>query len=155
MLPDIQTANGRFVHLGRKDRVPQAVRDAIEAAEAETAQNTGQVVCLGIDYGAEDQELRAMEKLLAIELPKGTEIAPELLKRLNDTHLADGTNIPPIDLVFRTSGQQRLSGLPNADYAELCTIAACLPDATIGDFVNGLVNYSGRERRFGGNCATK
>lgn len=150
VLPEIQTANGRFVHLGRKDRLPDGLKNALETAERETEKNSGQVVCLGIDYGTEDQEIRAMQKLLDLHLSLGTVITPKLRKGLLDTHLSDGTNISSIDLVFRTSGQQRMSGLPNSDYSEFYSIAANLPDAKIEDFIGGLIEFSKRERNFGG-----
>lgn len=150
-LLEIKDNNGRFVHLGRKDRISKAVTDAIEIAETETAGNTGQTVCLAIDYGSEDQELRVMQKLVDLQLTKDTVVTPKMLGDLRDTHLRDGTDIPPIDLVFRTSGQQRLSGLPNAEYAEFYSIAAYLPDASTADFVEGLITYANRDRRFGGN----
>jgi undecaprenyl diphosphate synthase len=158
ILDEVKRNNGRVVHLGRKDRISRLfpeVRAVLDTAEIETATNTGQVVCLGIDYGAQDQELRAMQKLLALKLPKGTPITPELLKRLSDTHLKDGTDIPPIDLIFRPGGDQRTSGLPNAEYAEFYSIIPPLPATTALDYVLGLVNYSKRPRSFGGDCAVK
>ena len=150
-LPEVKADNGRFVHLGRKDRITPQVRQALAAAESETAGNTGQTVCLAIDYGSEDQEVRVMQRLVDLGLAKGTLVTPAMLKDLRDTHLNDGTDIPPIDLVFRTSGQQRLSGLPNAEYAEFYPITSTLPSATTADFVKGLSVYAQTDRRFGGN----
>lgn len=151
-LEEIKASNGRFVHLGRKDRIPEELRRVIENAEAETASNAGQVVCLGLDWGGQDQELRVMERF-AREFPAGTTPTPEILRQLSDTHLADGTDIPEIDLVYRTGAEQRTSGIPNADYAEFYPIFVPLPSATTTDFVYGLVSYAGRQRRFGGDCA--
>jgi undecaprenyl diphosphate synthase len=148
ILPDVKAANGRVVHLGRRDRVSPEARVVLEAAETETAGNAGQVVCLGIDWGGQDQQLRVMERF-AREYPQGTIPTPEILRQLSDTHLTDGTDIPEIDLVFRTGGDQRTSDIPNARCAEFYSIGANLPDATTTDFVMGLVSYSKRERRHG------
>lgn len=158
---EIHANNGRLIHLGRKDRIPAELRRVLGEAEAATEKNTGQTVCLAIDYGSEDQEVRVLQKALAMtvaeELPPG--IADDeaeiegLRKGLLDTKLNDRTDIPPIDLIFRTGGERRVSGLPNADYAEICIIEVPLPDATIADFVMGLVNYSTRNRRFGGDAS--
>lgn len=154
-LQEIKDDNGRFVHLGRKDRVTPQVRDALIAAETETANNTGQTICLAIDYGSEDQELRVMQKVLDLQLPPGTIVTPGLRKQLLDTRLNDGSEIPPIDLVFRTSGQHRLSGLPNAEYAEFYPIINTLPSATTADFVEGLFVYAATPRSFGGDSASR
>ncbi|KKS11121.1 MAG: Isoprenyl transferase, partial [Parcubacteria group bacterium GW2011_GWB1_41_5] len=66
--------------------------------------------------------------------------------------LRDGNGeIPPADLVIRTSGEQRLSGLGwLGDYAEFYVIKKLLPDADTQDFIQGILEYSKRERRFGG-----
>ncbi len=149
-LPEIHEAGGRFVHLGRKDRIPEELRSVIEAAESETAQNTGQVVALGIDYGGQDQQLRIMQRF-AEEYPMGTPATPDILRQLSDTYLADGTEIPPVDLIFRTGGERRISGLPNSDYAQIHFISSPLPSAKTIDFVYGLIGYSTTTRTFGGN----
>jgi undecaprenyl diphosphate synthase len=160
VLPEVKAANGRIIHLGRKDRLPWTVSLAIERAERETAENTGQTVCLAIDYGNDDQETRVLQKVLRKvvldEVPvmiwQDEEAVTALRKKLLDT---GEHNIPPIDLAFRTGGEQRTSGLPNAAYAEWYTIKAYLPDATVADFVHGIIDYADRDRRFGGNSPTK
>ncbi|MGA2968035.1 MAG: polyprenyl diphosphate synthase, partial [Candidatus Levyibacteriota bacterium] len=163
VLPEIQANNGRVIHLGRTDRIPAEVRRVLGEMEAATEKNTGQTVCLAIDYGSEDQETRVLQKALRMaaagELPPGIEAdeaeVESLRKSLLDTRLDDGTDIPPIDLIFRTGGEQRDSGIPNAAYAEFYFIQAYLPNAKIDDFVTGIANYAFRERRFGGNAARK
>lgn len=149
LLPEVQEANGRFVHLGRKDRIPEKLSIAIGKAEQETARNTGQFICVGIDYGEEDQETRMMQKTIDT-LPKGTIITPKIRRQLLDTYLPDGEEIPPIDLVFRTSGELRTSGLPNCEYAEFYSIKETLPDLSLDHVVAGLLDFAKRERRFGG-----
>lgn len=149
LLPELKEVNGRFVHLGRKDRIPEKLRESIEKAEGETKNNQGQFICVCIDYGEDDQEIRMMQKALDT-LPKGTEITPEIRKKLLDTYLADGTEIPPIDLVLRTSGELRMSGLPNSEYAEFYSIKEPLPELSLGHIVEALIDYTKRERRFGG-----
>jgi undecaprenyl diphosphate synthase len=149
LLPELQEANGRFVHLGRKDRIPEKLKIAIEKAEQETARNSGQFICVGIDYGAQDQETRVIQKAIDT-LSKGTVITPEIRRKLLDTYLADGEEIPPIDLVFRTSGELRLSGLPNCEYAEFFSIKEPLPALSLDHIIDGLTSYGQRERRFGG-----
>lgn len=149
LLPEVQETNGRFVHLGRKDRIPEKLRIALAKAEEETAHNPGQFICVGIDYGEDDQEIRMMQKAIDT-LPKGTAITPEIRRKFLDTYLSDGTEIPPIDLVLRTSGELRMSGLPNTEYAEFYSIKEPLPELSLDHVVDALIDYACRERRFGG-----
>jgi len=149
LLLEVKDANGRFVHLGRKDRIPEKLRLALEKAEEETKNNAGQLICVGIDYGEDDQEIRMIQKALDT-LPKGTPITPEIRKKLLDTYLSDGTEIPPIDLVLRTSGELRMSRLPNSEYAEFYSIPEPLPELSLDHVVDALIEFTKRDRRFGG-----
>lgn len=143
--------NTRFVHLGRKDRIPEELRSAIEEAEDLTMKNTGQTVCVAIDFGGRDQELRILKKVVRAvnlgEIKDESAIDEKYADSLRD---ADGL-IPPADLLIRSSGEQRTSdiGWLNGAQTELFIHEKLFPELTTGDIVDALLNFSKRQRRFG------
>jgi undecaprenyl diphosphate synthase len=145
-LTEIKKRNGRFVHLGRKDRIPSFLLKTIEKTEGETKQNTKQIVCIAIDFGGQDEEIRVMEKARAI--PQNTPMTAELLWSLRD---GKGV-ITPADLLIRTSGEIRTSdvGWLNGAPTELYFLDKYFPDITTEDVIAAIVDFSKRERRFGG-----
>ena len=104
-LGKIKKRNGRFIHLGRKDRLPKSVIDIFQKAEEETKTNTGQIVCVAIDFGGEDQNIRMVEN--ARKLTEKIPTTPELLWELRD---GQGL-IQSADLLIRTSGEKRTSDI--------------------------------------------
>lgn len=145
-LDELNKNNVRFMHLGRKDRIPKDLLKVLTSAEDETVANTGQVLSLAIDFGGEDQMLRMMEK--ARQLPSDVLLTPELAKSLRDGR----GFVPSADLIIRTSGEQRLSdvGWINGAQTEIHVTNKMLPDITTKDIVGAIINYSEREKRLGG-----
>jgi len=135
----------RFIQLGRKDRIPVSLKNILSAVEKDTQKGKNGFFCIAIDFGGDDQELRMMEK--ARKLPKNINLNSDTIKKLRD---GDG-KIPPADLIIRTSGEQRISNLGwLAENAEFYSIKRLLPDTNTKDFVEGIIEYSKRDRRFGG-----
>ncbi len=142
--PDLLKNKSRFIHIGRKDRIPLNLKDTIRKVEDMTKNNKGKILCIAIDFGGEDQELRIMQGIR--KLSKNIKITHDLLKKLRDGQ----GEIPPADLIIRTSGEQRTSdiGWLNQN-SEFYSISKLLPDTTIEDFAKAIIDYSKRERRFG------
>lgn len=88
--------NCRFVHIGRKDRLPKKLLKKIENAEKITQENDGQILCLALDFGGEDQLIRMFEQAARIK-PKT--IDSDFINNLKDS----GGLIPSADLIIRTS----------------------------------------------------
>ena len=145
IVPDLIKNKSKFIHLGRKDRIPLSLQNTIKKAEKVSRNNKGKILCLAIDFGGGDQELRIMQAIQ--KLPKNTNITPELVQELRDGQ----GEIPPADLIIRTSGENRTSdiGWLGAN-AEFYSIPKLLPDAKMEDFAKAIIDYSKRERRFGG-----
>lgn len=144
MVPDAMERNGRIIHIGRKDRIPAYLREHLERAEKETEKNTGTVFSLAVDYAGADQELRIYKRLME---DKVKEITPELIVKYRD---ANGI-VPPADLVVRTSGEKRTSDLGwLSTNSELYFIEKLLPNSGSKDIVEAIIDFSKRERRFGG-----
>lgn len=148
IVPDLEKNKSKFIHLGRKDRIPFPLQVAIQKAEKATRNNKGKILCLAIDFGGEDQEIRIMQAIR--DLPKNIDINSELVKKLRDGQ----GEIPSADLIIRTSGENRTSDIGwLGTNSEFYSISKLLPDATIEDFAKAIIDYSNRERRFGARPA--
>lgn len=141
---DLMKNNSKFIHLGRKDRIPFSLQVAIKNAEKISRNNRGKILCLAIDFGGEDQEIRIMQAIR--NLPKNVDINSDLVKSLRDGQ----GKIFPADLIIRTSGENRTSDIGwLGTNSEFYSISKLLPDATMEDFAKAIADYSNRERRFG------
>jgi undecaprenyl diphosphate synthase len=137
--------NIRIIFIGTEKGLSKRIRDDIKAGEKKTANNTGGTLVLCLNYGGQQELTDAFASLIR----SGTtadEITPELISQ----HLYD-PSIPPLDLIIRTSGEQRLSGfmLWSAAYAELKFVLKYWPAFTVADLEDALRDYAGRRRRFG------
>jgi len=148
---DMQRDGVRFVHLGRKDRLPKFLLDKIAEIEEKTKNNTKHVFNVGLDYNGWDEFVRVTQKIVS----EG--IAPEKIDRkMIDAHMdTAGQPYPYIDLYIRTSGEQRTSGFMmwQADYAEFYWEPNYFPAFTPELLREAIIDYSRRRRRFGGNDA--
>ena len=135
----------RFVHLGRKDRIPKFLRDTLEDAVEKTADNNNFVVNIALDYGGRDEIVRAVNKIINNGYGSKSITEAEFVKHL------DTNGQPPPDLIIRTSGEKRLSGIMpwQAAYAELYFEKVHLPDFTAKHLKKAILDYSSRQRRFG------
>lgn len=142
---ELMKNNARVIHLGRKDRIPESLRITIEDAESKTAKNSGQTVCLAIDFGGKDQERRMLEA--ARRIPPGVSLTDELIEQLRD---GKGL-IPPADLLVRPS-ERRTSdiGWLNGAQTELYFIdKKFFPEISTDDIVDAICYFSTRQRRLG------
>lgn len=141
--------NVRMRIIGNRCRAAPDILDMIEDGEARTAAGTGLNLTFAFDYGAQE-EIAAATRAMAEAALRGeldpSAITPEFLT----THLSTyGT--PDPDLVIRTGGERRLSNflLWQSAYAELVFLDTLWPDFSRDEFVEALIAYSRRERRFG------
>lgn len=142
---ELMENNSRFIHLGRKDRLPEGLVKKIKEVEEITSKNTGQIICAALDFGGEDQMIRIINK--AKDLDKDVEITPELLHSLRD---GNGV-IPSADLIIRTS-EIRTSdvGWLNGKNTVLYFLPnKFFPEINVGDIVNGIEFFDKTERREG------
>jgi undecaprenyl diphosphate synthase len=133
----------RLSVIGRRDRLPDGLSDAIGRAEAATASGDVLHLRVAVDYSARDAILKAAAKAAGIgNLTR--EIFSELVT--GESELRD------VDLVIRTSGEKRLSDflLWESAYAELHFTERMWPDFEAQDLAEALTSFHRRERRFGG-----
>lgn len=135
----------KVVVIGQRDKLHKAVIKTIEQVEAKTKNNTKGTLVLCLNYGGQQEIVDTVKKLLEQGL-KEDEINIESFSQ----NIYEPT-IPPIDLIIRTSGEQRLSGfmLWRAAYSELKFVDKYWPDFTEQDLDDALADYSARQRRFG------
>jgi undecaprenyl diphosphate synthase len=138
----------RLSVVGRTDRLPARVQAAVEAAETATRAGTRMHLRLAIDYSSRDSILAAVDRLRRIE----GEIDRSCLQQAIGEVTGCPEGSPDVDLLIRTSGEQRLSDflLWECAYAELVFSPVLWPDFTGDDLSDCLEVYRGRERRFGG-----
>ncbi len=138
--------NARVRVLGLRDQLKPKMIKAIESAEYITSGNTGGELLLCLNYGGHQEIAEACKKIVQSGI-KTEDITPELLEQ--NMYAPD---VPPCDLIVRTSGEQRLSGfmLWRAAYSELLFMDKYWPDMTKEDVTFILEEYEKRNRRFGG-----
>lgn len=139
----------RFIHLGREDRFPKDLIAFMRQVEDETKNNTKHVFNAALDYGGHDEILRAVKKIVEDKIP-----SKKIDENLFASYLDTGDQpYPYVDLLIRTSGEQRTSGfMPwQMAYAEIYWELDHLPDFNSEKLTNILLDYSRRRRRFGGN----
>lgn len=141
-LDEFAADNVRLKIIGDYKALPADVVELIEDALARTARNTGSTLAVALNYGAQDEIARAARK--AAE--KGA-VTPETIAAELDT-----ADLPPLDLLIRTSGEVRLSNflLWQAAYAELWFTDVLWPDFTPAHLEEALDAFAQRERRYGG-----
>lgn len=137
--------NIKVIFLGREEGLDDGIIKAMRSAQKKTANNTGGTLALCLNYGGQNEIADALSSLIRNGV-KADEVTPELISR----HLY-GPSLPPLDLVIRTSGEQRLSGfmLWSAAYAEIKFVIKNWPAFTVQDLEAALLDYAGRHRRFG------
>ncbi len=116
----------------------------IDGALARTAANTGSTLVIGLNYGSQDEIVRAARKLAGRD---PAEIDAAAVEAALDT-----ADLPPVDLLIRTSGEHRLSNfmLWQAAYAELLFVDTLWPDFGADALADAVAAFHRRERRFGG-----
>lgn len=132
--------NLRVLWVGRRTKVSDDVRERLEDIIERTKNNDALTVQLCLDYGGREEILEAVNK--AVE--QGEEQDVESFSSLLQS--------PDVDLIIRTSGEQRLSGfLPwQSTYAELYFFQKHFPDFGPEDLAQAVNDFSSRNRRFGG-----
>lgn len=140
---ELNENNIKIVFSGRKDPVSDKVYDCLKEVENRTKNNTGGVLNVCFNYGSRSEIVDTCKKLIDNNL----EITEESINK----NLYQ--NLPDLDLIIRTSGEQRLSNfmLWQGCYAELYFTKVYFPDFDNSEFDKALDDYYKRVRRFGGN----
>jgi undecaprenyl diphosphate synthase len=140
-LPEFIANNVRLKIIGDYKALDADIVAMLEDALARTAGGT-RTLAVALNYGSQQEIARAAATAAA----KG-EVTPETISAELDT-----AALPPLDLLIRTSGEERLSNflLWQAAYAELWFTEVLWPDFAVAHLEQALAEFAGRERRFGG-----
>jgi undecaprenyl diphosphate synthase len=141
--------NVRVRMIGRRDRLPVALREAFVLLETRTASATGMTLNLAVDYGART-ELCAAVRNLAVEVAAGR-LDPEAIDEDAIAGRLSTAGLPDPDLLIRTGGDLRLSNflLYQCAYTELWSTSVPWPQFDARAFAGALASYAQRQRRFG------
>jgi undecaprenyl diphosphate synthase len=194
-MPLIQRNNIRMRFLGRPDELPDAVRRDSQEATAATANNTGMVLSIALNYGGRAELVDAMNAILtARQQGSSTNQSPQMASSERSNALASGllgvkahianetsdfnennflrenararygpiteeeiarhlytAELPDPDLLIRTSGEMRVSNflLWQIAYAEIFVTETLWPDFSRARFLESLIDFQKRERRYG------
>ncbi|OQC11203.1 MAG: Ditrans,polycis-undecaprenyl-diphosphate synthase ((2E,6E)-farnesyl-diphosphate specific) [Tenericutes bacterium ADurb.Bin087] len=147
VLKKVHKNNIKIVTSGDLSRLPTSTQEAINYAKDDTKHNTGTTLNICINYGGKDEIVRAVKKLVADKSINVEQLTPETFENYLDTK-----DMPPVDLLVRTSGEMRLSNymLWQLAYAEFIFTPTYWPDYSEECLVRDLEEYAKRTRRFGG-----
>jgi undecaprenyl diphosphate synthase len=146
-LPRWRATGTRISVIGRRDRLGYALLEAVEDAEAETAEGSGLHLRIALDYSGRNSILQAARQLQKKCLGPTREMFAQLLGEITNS----GGPSPDVDLLIRTGGEKRLSDfmLWECAYAEMIFTDQMWPDFEAVDLEAALQEFHGRDRRFG------
>ena len=141
--------NIRLQSIGEVNDLPTPVKDELNYVIIKTKNNTGMVLTLAINYGGKEELTEAM-KTIAFKV-KNSIISPEKVDQSTINQHLYTRDLPAVDLLIRTSGEERISNflLWHIAYAELYFTDTLWPDFKKEDLHKAIVDYAKRERRFG------
>ncbi|MBZ5641390.1 MAG: isoprenyl transferase [Acidobacteriia bacterium] len=149
-LPVIQRNNIRLLIIGRPDQLPEAVRNDVERAMAQTASNTGMKLAVALNYGGRAELVDAFNRIL--DQARQTGLADALVDEETISQNLYTAGLPDPDLLIRTSGEMRVSNflLWQIAYAEIYVTETLWPDFTRAQLYEALLDFQKRDRRYGG-----
>ncbi|NLY08969.1 MAG: isoprenyl transferase [Tissierellia bacterium] len=145
-LEEIYKNNVKINVFGNMNDFSDNVQNALTRAMERTQENDGMVLNLALNYGGQQEIVRACKKIVEQGI-SADEISSKVFK---DNLYSQGQ--PDLDLIMRPSGEQRLSNfmLFQAAYSEFYFTDVLWPDFTEDEFYKAIIEYQGRSRRFGG-----
>lgn len=148
-LNDLHKQGIRLRVIGDRKRLASDIVDLIESAEAQTVQNTMMTLVIAISYGAHQEIVEAVQSI-AKDVESGSLTPDQISAQTIEQRLYTG-DIPPPDLIIRTSGEQRLSNflLWQAAYSEFMFVDTLWPSFGHDDLCAAIAEYHRRDRRYG------
>jgi len=139
----------RLLAIGDRSRLPANVRTILEKVIELTRENQRMTVILALSYSGRDEIVR-MAKELALQAFEG-KIAPQMIDEQMVAAQLDTCGVPDPDLLIRTSGEMRISNfyLWQLAYSELYMTPTLWPDFREREYLEALLDYQRRRRRFG------
>ena len=142
--------NVQIRYIGHLEMAPLETRNIIEEAVHQTSHNNGLILTFAFIYGGRDEIVEAT-KMICEQYKNGDITLEDITEDYFESHLMT-KDLPPVDLMVRSSGEYRLSNflLWQLAYAEFVFDDTLWPDFDEERLHHAIAIYQGRERRFGG-----
>jgi undecaprenyl diphosphate synthase len=149
-MPDLMEQRVRVRVIGRLDEMPARTAEAFRDAMADTAGNDVLDLIIALNYGGR-AEIADAARSIATDIASGTLEVGDVDEEAVAARLYTA-GVPDPELLVRTSGEMRLSNflLWQIAYSEIVVVDTLWPDFGRDDLLEAVVEYQGRERRFGG-----
>ncbi|MEA5002066.1 MAG: isoprenyl transferase [Christensenella sp.] len=149
-LDEMHERNVIFNTIGDITKLPKEVIAVLENAKVKTKNNTGMTLNIALNYGSRTEIAEAVRKI-AQEAKDGCVAVEDIDTQTISDHL-ETAGQPDPDLMIRTSGEERLSNylLYQLAYAEFYFTPVYWPDFDEAEYEKALIEYQGRQRRYGG-----
>lgn len=147
-LSELMEKNIRIQMIGEMEGIPADTAEVFRKAIEKTSVNTGMILCFAMNYGGQQEIVRAVNHIIADVKDNKIESVDEQ----SFTNYLYTSKYPPLDAIIRTSGEYRISNflLYQLAYSELLFIDVPWPEFTPKIFRNCLNELAKRNRRFGG-----
>lgn len=147
-MSDIMKYNIKIELIGLQGRIPESTKKVFDRAIEKSSTNTGMTLAIAMDYGGRSEIVEAIKAYTqeVLQQKRNNDLdESEFLKYLQTARY------PEVDLLIRTSGEQRISNflLYQLAYSELMFIDKAWPELTGEDLQHCLNEYASRQRRFG------
>lgn len=145
-VPELTERGARLRFVGRRERLPQDVRDAAHEAENLTKSNDKLDVYVALNYGGRGEIVDAARRMMRDGLD------PDEVDETTFARYLYAPEVPEVDLVIRTSGELRVSNflLWQIAYAEFYVTETLWPDFSPEEFRRAIASFAARQRRRGG-----
>ena len=148
--PELMENNIRMKIIGNENELPEELQEKVREVQEMTKNNTRMTLTIALNYGAQD-EIKQAVQAIAADVARGFLRPGEITESVIESHLMTA-GLPPLDLLIRTSGEERLSNfmLWQLAYSELYFTKTAWPDFKEPELLEALMHYQKRNRRFGG-----
>ncbi|WP_185877840.1 polyprenyl diphosphate synthase [Blattabacterium cuenoti] len=145
----IHKRNIRIIIIGELSKFSEKIKNDLVFFMKKTKNNKSGTLTLALSYSAKEEIIRAT-KNIAKKIHSGESKIKDIDYNFFQNHLYT-KNFPDVDLIIRTSGEKRISNflLWQSAYAELYFTDTLWPDFRKKDFIEAIINYQKRKRRFG------
>lgn len=149
-LKTVHKNNIRFQAIGKIEGLDEDIQKRIAEAEKKTAENTGTVLNVALNYGGRSEIVEACRKAFKNFCSNGRPIEEFDEKDFEENLYTKG--LPEVDLMIRTSGEMRISNflLWQLAYSEIYVTETLFPDFRRGEIFKAILEFQKRDRRFGG-----
>jgi undecaprenyl diphosphate synthase len=148
-LKSVHKNNIRFRAIGMLEGLSPDIQKELNDAMLRTSENTGTILSVALNYGSRAEIVEACKKAVR-ELDESGKTIDQLSAGDIDRHLYT-RGLPEVDLLIRTSGEMRISNflLWQLAYSEIYVTQTLFPDFRLKEFLEAIIDFQQRERRFG------